>query len=69
MPKMGGMETYLTLRKFNPNVKTLLSTGYSQTGKAQEILDAGVGGFVQKPYDVATLLSKVRDALDDALTT
>jgi two-component system cell cycle sensor histidine kinase/response regulator CckA len=64
MPKMGGRETFLKLKELNPKVKALLSTGYSQSGKAQEILDSGVMGFVQKPYRVNTLLSEVRNVLD-----
>jgi PAS domain S-box-containing protein len=64
MPNMGGRETFLKMKKINPNVKALLSTGYSQSGKAQEILDSGVLGFVQKPYQLTTLLSKVRSVLD-----
>jgi DNA-binding NtrC family response regulator len=42
----------------------LLSTGYSQSGKAREIIDSGIGGFIQKPYKIDTLLSKVRSLLD-----
>ncbi len=64
MPKMGGRETYLKLKELNPGVSVLLSTGYSQNGKAQEILDSGVMGFIQKPYQLHTLLSKVRSILD-----
>jgi len=64
MPKMGGHETFQRLKELNPKVKALLSTGYSQNGKAKEILDSGVMGFVQKPYQHTTLLSKVRTALD-----
>ncbi len=64
MPKMGGKKTFLRLKKINPEVKVLLSTGYSQNGKAKEILDSGVKGFIQKPYQVNKLLSKVRSVLD-----
>ncbi|MBI5117501.1 response regulator [Candidatus Poribacteria bacterium] len=64
MPKMGGRETFFKVRGLNPNAKVLLSTGYSQNGKAREILDSGAMGFVQKPYQVDTLLLAVRDALD-----
>lgn len=64
MPKMGGQQTFLQLLAQDPQVKALLSSGYSQTGKAQEILDSGVLGFIQKPYQAHTLLSKVRDVLD-----
>jgi len=64
MPKMGGHETFLRMRALNPNVRVLLSTGYSQNGKAQEIMDSGVKGFIQKPYKIDTLLLKVRSVLD-----
>ena len=64
MPKMGGHETFLKMRAENPDVKVLLSTGYSRDGKAQEIIDSGIRGFIQKPYKVETLLSKVRSLLD-----
>ncbi len=64
MPKMGGYETFLTMKELNPDVKALLATGYSQDGKAQEILDQGVQGFIQKPCQVAKLLSLARSILD-----
>jgi PAS domain S-box-containing protein len=64
MPRMNGRETFLNLKKLNPAVRTLLSTGYSQNGKAKEILDSGVMGFLQKPYHAEALLSKVRTVLD-----
>ncbi len=64
MPKLGGRETFLKLKDLNPVVKALLSTGYSQNGKATEILNSGVRGFIQKPYHVNELLSKVRGILD-----
>ncbi len=64
MPKMGGRETFLKLREMSPAVKVILSTGYSQVGRAQEILDEGVMGFIQKPYQVNTLLATVRNVLE-----
>jgi PAS domain S-box-containing protein len=64
MPKMGGLETFLKLKEINPKVKAILSTGYSQTGRAQEILSQGVHGFVQKPYAIDELAKAIRKALD-----
>jgi two-component system cell cycle sensor histidine kinase/response regulator CckA len=64
MPKMGGREAFLKLKGLNPEVKALLSTGYSQDGKAKAILNSGVKGFIQKPYQTDALLSKVRSVLD-----
>jgi CheY-like chemotaxis protein len=64
MPKKGARETFLELKALNPSVKAILSTGYSRNGKAQEILDSGVIDFIQKPYQVDSLLAKVRGVLD-----
>jgi PAS domain S-box-containing protein len=64
MPKMAGRETFLKMKEINPQVKVLLSSGYSQNGKAREILESGIKGFLQKPYQLNSLLSKVRKALD-----
>ncbi|MCP4024004.1 MAG: response regulator, partial [Desulfobacteraceae bacterium] len=38
MPEMNGLETFMELKKYNPNIKVLLSTGYSIDEKAQEML-------------------------------
>jgi CheY-like chemotaxis protein len=67
MPRLGGQEAFLRMKEINPDVRTLLSTGYSQDGRAREILESGAIGFVQKPYRVAALLSAVRNALDTAM--
>jgi two-component system cell cycle sensor histidine kinase/response regulator CckA len=64
MPRQGGRDTLLKLKKINPAVKVLFSTGYSQNEKVNEILALGVDGFIQKPYQVNNLLSKVREILD-----
>jgi CheY-like chemotaxis protein len=64
MPKMGGRQTYERLQEINPEVKVLLSSGYSENGQAQDILAAGARGFLQKPYDLQAVLHKVREALE-----
>ena len=56
MPEMGGYEAYLEMRKINPDVKVLLSSGYAINDETQRILDAGVRGLLQKPYRKADLL-------------
>ncbi len=64
MPRQGGRETFLQLQKIDPAVRVLFSTGYSQNEKVNEIMDLGIRGFIQKPYQVRELLAKVRDVLD-----
>ena len=58
-------EEYERLKQINPAVKVLLSSGYSITGQAQEILDKGCNGFIQKPYSLKDLSLKLREILDE----
>lgn len=64
MPRMGGKDAFEYLKKLNPNIKGLLSTGFSQNAKAIEIAETGLAGFIQKPYHGKDLLHMVRHALD-----
>lgn len=65
MPELGGEATYQRLKQVNPSIKVLLSSGYSSTAQVQSLLNAGVAGFVQKPYQIRELAEAVRKALDD----
>ncbi len=64
MPGISGGETFDRLREINPKIKVLLSSGYSLTGQAQEILDRSCNGFIQKPFHLSELSGKVREILD-----
>jgi signal transduction histidine kinase/CheY-like chemotaxis protein len=64
MPDMGGGEAYDTLKKINPDIKVLLSSGYSLNGQAAEILRRGCDGFIQKPFNVTQLSQKLREILE-----
>jgi PAS domain S-box-containing protein len=60
MPEMGGGETYDRLKEMDPDVKVLLSSGYSLDGQATEILNRGCDGFIQKPFSIKALSQKLR---------
>ena len=64
MPDMGGGDTFDHLRKINPDVKVLLSSGYSINGQAAEILERGCNGFIQKPFGLNNLSKKMREILE-----
>ena len=64
MPGISGGETFDRLREINPGIKVLLSSGYSINGQAQEIMDRGCNGFIQKPFQLENLSRKVREMLD-----
>ncbi len=64
MPEMGGGETYDRLKEINPDIKVLLSSGYSLNDRATKILERGCNGFIQKPYRSRGLSQKIREILD-----
>jgi PAS domain S-box-containing protein len=64
MPEMGGGETYDRMKKMNPDIKVLLLSGYSIDGQAEEILQRGCNGFIQKPFNVSKLSQTMREILD-----
>ncbi|MBW1742322.1 MAG: PAS domain S-box protein [Deltaproteobacteria bacterium] len=63
MPEMGGGEAYDRIREERPEVKVLLSSGYSIDGQASEILERGCNGFIQKPFKMKELSIKIREVI------
>ena len=63
MPRMGGKDAFLAMRKINPQVKALIVSGFSVEGEAQHLLDSGALGFLQKPYRRIELARMVAKAL------
>ena len=70
MPVWGGGETFDELKRINPRIKAILSSGYSLNGEAKTILGRGVKAFIQKPFLVDQLSLAIREVLDagDALS-
>ncbi len=64
MPDMGGGEAYDRMKEINPDVKVLLSSGYSIDGEASQILERGCDGFIQKPFAMRQLSESIRKVLD-----
>jgi PAS domain S-box-containing protein len=66
MPRMGGEETFRELKGIRPDVRVVVSSGYSEQEVAQRFAGEDVAGFVQKPYLYATLVSMVSEAMGGA---
>jgi len=64
MPGVGGGEAYDRMKEINPDIKVLLSSGYSIDGQAADILKRGCNGFIQKPFNMKQLAEKIREILD-----
>jgi len=64
MPDIGGGEVYDRIKEIDPQVKVLLSSGYSIDGQATDILERGCNGFVQKPFNMKVMSTKIREVLN-----
>ncbi|MCF8080354.1 MAG: response regulator [Desulfobacterales bacterium] len=64
MPGLGGSDTFDRLQGVDPTVPVLLASGYSERGKAEEIVERGCRGFLQKPFTLEALALKIREVLD-----
>ena len=63
MPGLNGGKVYDRLKAINPQIKVLLISGYSIEGQAKDILTRGCNGFLQKPFRIKDLSSKINDLI------
>lgn len=64
MPIMDGEETFRELRRINPNVKVLLSSGYNEKDILERFIGKGLTGFIQKPFVLSSLLETIKSIIN-----
>jgi nitrogen-specific signal transduction histidine kinase len=64
MPLMSGSSVFKGLKEIDPEVRVLLSSGYSINGQAMDILARGCRGFIQKPFTIKELALNIREILN-----
>ncbi len=65
MPVLDGKETFQILKSLDPTVRVLLATGYSMDRSAQELMEAGVLGYLHKPFNIQELSEKIQSLLEE----
>ena len=63
MPRLDGREAFLAMREIRPEVRVILSSGYSEQESVQELLGKDLAGFIQKPYQLRDLKKVISRAL------
>lgn len=63
MPGMSGTEVYSHLRKKNPNLRVLFTSGYYPDPRAKKFIESGEVDFLQKPYTVEALAEKLAEVV------
>jgi PAS domain S-box-containing protein len=55
MPRMDGEQTFNALRKLNPGIRVIMSSGYNEQEVTQKFVGKRLAGFIQKPYRMSVL--------------
>ncbi len=63
LPGLSGIDLLHKLRATRPNLPVVMITGYGTAENAARALEAGVSGFLPKPFTESELLDAVRHAL------
>ena len=68
MPHKGGPEAYEDLKRIQPDVKVLLTSGFEQQkAVAEDMCQEGAAGFVEKPYRLSDLSKLIRRVIEQHL--
>jgi PAS domain S-box-containing protein len=59
MPDMDGVQVLSAIRKSNPALPVIVSSGFDEADVAMRFGALQYDGFIQKPYEIRTLLEKV----------
>jgi PAS domain S-box-containing protein len=63
MPHMDGSETFRKIIELSPESRIILMSGYSEHDISKRFADAGIAGFLQKPFQLQDLRKKISEVL------
>lgn len=63
MPIISGRECFEAMKKINPLVKTIISSGHALDNEIGEILKEGALSFIQKPFEIEKFAGLVNEVL------
>ncbi len=64
MPKISGDRLAKTLMEIRPDIRVILSTGYSERISEEKAREMGIRALIMKPIEIVKLSAAVRAALD-----
>lgn len=63
-PGINGYQTLAEIKKFRPEQKAVIVSGFSDSEAVKAALRLGAADFIKKPYDLAHLSRTVSRALE-----
>ncbi len=65
MPVLSGFDVFREIRALDPTARVIMVSGYSEERAAAELREAGLAGFLQKPFLPENLIALVREQLEE----
>ncbi|HNX76791.1 MAG TPA: PAS domain S-box protein [Candidatus Rifleibacterium sp.] len=63
MPEMNGRECFFELKKIAPDLRLIISSGFTRDEDLEKMKAAGAGWFIRKPFRIADLSQIVHEAM------
>jgi len=64
MPDMGGEAVFNKIREINPDINVLFASGHYMSNQTRRLLQSGSSDFLQKPFNLRQLSTKIRCLID-----
>lgn len=65
MPGMGGKNCLTEILKINPQIKVMISSGFTMDEPGQDPVLIQAKGFIQKPYNFRMMLQRLREVITE----
>jgi CheY-like chemotaxis protein len=62
-PGIDGLDTFKEIKKIRPNIKTVITSGFSETERVKEMQRLGAGAYIRKPYTIENIGIAVKNEL------
>lgn len=64
MPDANGEEVFHKLKEIDPDVKVIVTSGYSEITAIGNMIKSGIHGYIQKPYEIEELYKLIEKAIN-----
>ena len=65
MPLMNGKDCFLSMKEINPELKAILTSGFTSEEDLSQMRAEGLNGFCRKPYTIAQLSQVLNEVLHE----
>jgi len=67
-PGISGLDTFRELKIIDPDIRAVITSGYSKTRDVEKAQELGAGPFIKKPYSLENLGLILKEELDKRST-